>query len=538
MQTLAGAGFWAVTAVCQVLPPPPASPAATNQLSAAIRLFVRGYRFEGNRAFPDAELAKVTAPFTNKLLTSGEIEEARRAVTLHYVNRGYVTSGALIPDQTPEDGIITIRVVEGVLSEIKVEGNRWLRDSYIRSRLQRWSAPPLNLPELQEGLQMLRQNPNVSQLNAELKPAAVPGKSLLDLRVQDQQPFRVGLQLDNQRPPSVGAAQLWLRTADLNLTGNSDPLVFNYGIANSGVDGFEFSGANNLEGSYRLPLNRYDTTFIAHGSRLNTALVEEPFPTLDITSLTAEYGFALRQPLYQSANQEVAVGVGFDHRANTTWLLGEPFNISPGAVDGEMVVSVLRLSQEWLLRGQNTVLALRSTFSVGLDVLNATDNGVPGDPNSQFVSWLGQAQYVKRLFGTQNQVVLRLAGQWTSDPLLALEQISIGGFESVRGYLENQLVRDRGLVASAEFRLPILYNKAGAGIVEVAPFFDFGGGWNVDNSPSPSTIYSTGVGVLASPNKHFSAQIYWGYRLRHVEIPDDTGLQGYGFNFRININAF
>ena len=129
---------------------------------------------------------------------------------------------------------------------------------------------------------------------------------------------------------------------------------------------------------------------------------------------------------------------------NDTDLLGEPFNISPGAVDGRMVVSVLRLSQEWIDRGQNHVLALRSTFNFGLDVLDATDNGMPGDPNGKFFSWLGQAQYVHRLFNTQNQFILRVTGQWTDDQLLALEQISVGGAETVRGYRENQLVRDRG----------------------------------------------------------------------------------------------
>jgi len=94
-----------------------------------------------------------------------------------------------------------------------------------------------------------------------------------------------------------------------------------------------------------------------------------------------------------------------------------------------MVVSVLRLSQEWLRRGPNHVLALRSTFNLGLDVWDATDNGVPGDPDAKFFSWLGQAQYVQRLFKTQNQVILRLSGQWASERLLALEQISVGGYK-------------------------------------------------------------------------------------------------------------
>ena len=522
----------------QVLPPPPVRPDQVHKLPIETRIFVRGFRFEGHHAFTDAELAKLMEPFIYRELGSEEIEQARRAVSLFYVSHGYINSGAVVPDQDPTNGIIRIQIVEGELSEIELHGNKWLRDRYIKSRLRRWSTQPLNLNKLQEGLQLLRQNPNVRQINAELKPGIAPGESRLDVQVVDQQPFRLGLQIDNQRPPSVGAEEIWLLASDLNLIGFGDQLDFRYGIANAGAHGLEFSGVDNLEGSYLLPLTRYDTTLGLHGSRLNTSLIEQPFASLDIPSLTESYGVVLRQPVYQTANQEAALAIGFDYRQNKTWLLGEPFNISPGAVDGEMVVSVLRLSQEWLQRGQNHVLALRSTFNFGLDVLDATDNGISGDPDATFFSWLGQGQYVQRLFDTQNELVLRLAGQWTDEPLLALEQISIGGIESVRGYLENQLVSDRGLVSSVEFRLPVLFNKAGAGIVHVAPFFDFGGAWDVEGSSNPSEIYSTGVGLLLAPGKHFSAQLYWGYRLRHVEIPDDAGAQGHGIAFKINLQAF
>src|SRR5439155_23938544 len=126
-----------------------------------------------------------------------------------------------------------------------------------------------------------------------------------------------------------------------------------------------------------------------------TSIVEDTFVPLDITSLTTSYGVDLRQPVYQTANQEAALSIGFDHRKNKTTLLGEPFNISPGAVEGEMAVSVLRLSQEWIQRGQNHVLALRSTFNFGLYVLYATDNGIPVDPNPKYFTWLGQGQHVQ-----------------------------------------------------------------------------------------------------------------------------------------------
>ena len=86
--------------------------------------------------------------------------------------------------------------------------------------------------------------------------------------------------------------------------------------------------------------------------------------------------------------------------------------------------------------------------------------------------------------------------------------------------------------------MPVIFNKLGAGILYLAPFFDFGGAWNVNDSANPTTISSTGLGLLFAPERHISAQLYWGYRLRHVEIPDDAGGQGLGINFRINIQAF
>src|SRR5437016_3406232 len=128
----------------QILPPPPASQ------TMPVRMLVREFRFVGNKVFSQSELATVTASFTNRTITSGELEDARRAVTVYYVSHGYINSGAIIPDQDPANGIITIRVVEGVLSHLNVHGNKWLRDSYITNRLQRWSGPPLNMGQLQD----------------------------------------------------------------------------------------------------------------------------------------------------------------------------------------------------------------------------------------------------------------------------------------------------------------------------------------------------------------------------------------------------
>jgi hemolysin activation/secretion protein len=507
------------------------------QLSSTLRLFVREFRFEGNTVFSNAELSRITAPYTNREISSTQLEEARRAITLQYVNRGFINSGAVIPDQKPADGIIHIKIVEGILSEINVYSNQWLRGSYLRSRIDRWSGPPLNLKDLQEGLQLIRQNPNVKQVNAELRPGSSLGESILDMAVRDCPPFRLGLQIDNQRPPSVGAEEFTLLAGDRNLTGHNDELGISYVIAHATQNDLEFSGIDNVSTFYRIPVTPYDTTLEVHADRSDFAIIEEPFTSLDISSESYSFGGALRQPLYQSANREFALSFGFDRRFSQTFQNNKPFFISPGAdAKGVSCVSVIRFAQEWVDRSEDHVLALRSTVNWGINALDATDNGTSRD--ATFVSWQGQAQYVQRLFHTANQIILRANGQWTDDGLLSLEQFSVGGFNSVRGYRENQLVRDRGVFTSAEFRVPVLYDRKGAAVLQLAPFVDFGGGWNVgEKTPDPATLASSGLGLLLNVTQRFSAQLYWGYAFNDVHGTKGDS-QDLGLHFRINFEAF
>jgi hypothetical protein len=64
-----------------------------------LRVFVKEIRVTGSTVFSPDDLAKVTAPYTNREITSEDLESLRQALTLHYVNRGYFTSGAVVPDQ-------------------------------------------------------------------------------------------------------------------------------------------------------------------------------------------------------------------------------------------------------------------------------------------------------------------------------------------------------------------------------------------------------------------------------------------------------
>ncbi len=514
--------------LCLLLTPAP----SFAQLATTPHVTVREFRFEGHTVFTSAQLAAVVAPFTGREITRSELEDARRAVTLHYVTAGYLNSGALIPDQ-PVTDTITIRIVEGRLTETTITSNHWLRTGYLRDRIQ--PGTPLNIHRLRDQLQILRVNPNVVQLNAELQPGNVPGESRLHLHVRDRQPFRVGLQVDNERPPSVGAYQVLARLADLNLTGHSDALEINYGIVSGGQGGWDADPGNNVEASYQIPITPHDTTVRLFGDRHNYAIIEEPFAALGIESESYRLGAQIRHPLYRTANRELAVSASVERRHSETELLGIPFPITPGSVNGEINLYVLRLAQEWTDRGAQHVFAVRSTINLGLDLGDATDDGT--DRDAQFVSWLGQAQYVRRLFGTPTLLVLRTDLQWTEDRLLAPEQFSLGGSQRGRGYREDQLLRDRGVFASAEVRFPLLARRSGEPLLQIGPFVDFGAGWNRDISPRPRTIGSAGGGLIFTPERRLAAQLYWGYAFRDFDTNEEDA-QDLGLHFRVSADLF
>ena len=463
---------------------------------------------------------------------------------MFYINHGYINSGATLPDQDGKGGVITFQIVEGRLIGINLAGNFWFRPWWLRNEIRRGAGRPLNFNKLKETLQLLRQNPTISRINAELRPGGVPGESILDIDIKDTQPFRFAIEFDNKRPPSVGAEIVQARFTDLNVTGHNDLLEIIYGIAHSnGADSFEdfdFSGVENISGTYVFPVTPWATTLALNASKSDTSVLQAPFTSLNINSKLEEYSGTIRQPLYHTLSNEIAVSVTAEKRRAKTFLLGQPFSLSPGAVNGVTSDFTLRFGQEFVNRSQVHVLALRSTFNVGLDAFGATNSGM--EPNAEFFYWLGQSQYIRRLWNTDNLLVLRLNAQFSTDPLFNIEQFVLGGMDTVRGYIENDILRDNGIFGSVEVRVPVWYGKEHHPILMVAPFFDIGSGWNVKSNEAPDTqletLPSVGLGLIFNPGKYVFAQIYWGYAFNRSLVPSGNNLQDYGIHFFISVNAF
>src|SRR5262249_6183122 len=212
---------------------------------------------------------------------------------------------------------------------------------------------------------------------------------------------------------------------DRNLTGNGDILSVTYG-GSSGLH-------PQLDASYILPLSPRETTFGLRYRRENSSVVEAPFTPLDIQSRSEIITLSLRQPLYRTLRQELALALSGERLQSQTFLLGEPFSFSPGTKNGVAIDTAVGPAVGGFDRAQHQALAVRSRFSVGIDALGATINS-GGLPDGRFFAWLGQFQGARRLPASDIDLLVRLDLQLTSAPLLPLEQVGIGGRFSVRGY--------------------------------------------------------------------------------------------------------
>jgi len=492
------------------------------------QIVVKSFDIIGSSVFSPQELNQAVKPYLNRPLTLSELFQARSAITNLYTENGYVSSGAYIPPQELDDGTVQIAVLEGKLEEINVSGTEHLSDKYISARIAAATAQPINVDTLLAALQLLRLDPLIDNVSAELSAGIRPGTSLLDIRIQEADVFHLAISFNNSRSPSVGSSQRSVGLNHGNLLGFGDQ--FNFEYANT-------DGSNAFDVSYGLPLNSKNGTIkAAYGSNSNN-VIEEPFSPIDIESQSRYYELSFRQPIVLKPTQEFALGLSLTRTESETFLADETFPLSRGAnEDGETRISAVRLFQEFVNRNDKEVLAFRSQFSLGVDVLNPTIND--GDePDSTFVSWRGQSQWVRQL---DQDLLLLLRGdvQISGGSLVPLEQFRVGGVNSVRGYRQDLSLGDHGLFASAELRIPVLRFKKVDGLVQIAPFFDVGTVWNSEDLEiSHTTLPSLGVGLNFSMGTKFNARLDWGIPLISVEGTSNS-LQENGIYFSIDSNFF
>lgn len=491
-------------------------------------LFIDNINIRGNTVFGAAELDPILEPVLGNT-TLGELQNAVDQITQLYVENGYVTSNAVLPAQQLNQGTVTIEVIEGTIGTITIEGLEHLKESYVRSRVGLGIDDPLNVNDLEDQLRLLQLDPNFDDFEVSLRSGESLGSSNLFLEIDEANPFFGTAFIDNYSPRSVGSTRGGVNLGYRNLAGQGDVLSLAYTqtFAN-GLDIFDLA--------YNIPVNAMNGT-LEMGAAINrNKIISSPFDVLNIRGASEYYRISFRQPLVRTATEEFALSLGFTHKNGQTFLfnnIGQPF--SDGAeADGTTKTSVFHFGQDYTKRDFNGAWTLRSQFSLGTTLFDATQN-TGSTPDGQFFAWLGQVARVQRLNDTHTLIIqgdLQLSG----DNLLASESFSLGGQQTLRGYRQGARSSDAGWRISIEDRITLLRHSTDGALLQIAPFFDYGVVWNNADNTSQITgqhvLAGVGMGIIIQPQENLTLRL--DVTLPLVNLDDrQTDLQDDGIYFSL-----
>lgn len=511
------------------LPPVPPDPAAAEEPVFDIRRI----EITGSHIVDPQDLQQIAAPYAGRRVGAAELENLRQRLTRHLVERGFVNSGIVLSEPAPAEGVLRLQVVAGRVASVRIAGLDGLREGYVRGRLWPEAEETLNLEVLRERFQLLLEDPLIARGDARIVPGERRGEAILDLQLQRARPYQLTLFANNYRPPSIGATNYGLAGVVRNLTGWGDALEASWAQSGSGSD----SGRGGM--SWRVPVNARGTQLFVQLDHGRSSVIEEPLQQFDIRSRIDSRELGITQTLFERYDRKFGLGLSHLRRANSTTLAGEPFSFTPAEPDGTTRTRSWRFWQEYSQRSTVQAWVARSTFAFTRTNLQPIE-GLPDAamlPARRYGLWLGQAQYGRRISEGGTQFVARASAQVARDRLPALDQMAVGGVYSVRGYRENQLLRDTGLVFNLELDIPLRPEGRGPWRLSVVPFYDHG---RASNRGEPADRLSSAGVATRLRYKGFSVDLAVARRIAHPAHVTDGGgnLQDKGVHFRIAYDLF
>ena len=495
--------------------PAPAEPPADGD-----SVFIRTITFTGSDIFAAEDAEQIRQRYENRELRLSDLTRIRDEATLSLMERGFLTSGAVLPSQSVADGELELRIVAGSLADIEEQETAGYGDGYISGYIEGFGElDPVNVYDIERRLQVLELDPRTERVEAELLPGATRGESVLRVSGFAANPYRARFEVSNYQNPAIGA---WRGVAEfdfLNLTGHGDDLGIGIRVT---------EGLRELSGQYSTAVNKRDARLAFYGYGSESEIVEAPFDRLDIEAEIRTFGVSYTHPYKRTVNRYASLFAVGEYRSSKSFLLGSGFSFSPGVNDGEAKIAALRVGWEDVRRNRRQVIATRIIASFGVDALDATT--ATGDiADGRFVAILARTQWARRFGFLNGQLLARFDGQLADRALLGLEQFGMGGHRTVRGYRENTLIRDNGVVASVEYRATLWSNVATGASLEAGPFVDSGYSWNTELPElGEQTLASIGIAVRWLPIASLRLEGSYGYALTNVLVPGENNLQDEG----------
>jgi len=475
-------------------------------------------RVTGATIYGPEDFAEIYAADRGHRITFGRLYDYARAIQARYQRDGYILSFAYLPPQRVSDGVYTVAVVEGFVSDIAVEGVEGLLAETIAARLAPVAAErPLNIATLERAMLLANDLAGVTA-TAVLQPAkSTPGAAELVAKAT-LVPIDGSARLDNRGSEFEGP---WRAAAGV---GVNSPFGRGARVAlDASVTPGDAKELRSLDLAYLQPLGADGLTAEASVgyTRSRPGYTLEPF---DVVTSGLSAGLALRYPLIRRREDTLGLGAGFDYLDSDVDLLEAPFS-------RDRIRAVFATFDYSHIGWLGGATALRATARHGLDVLNASDprsdamSRADADPEFTRLEFsLAHSQPLPR------GLVLTLwaEGQYSFDPLPAAEEFAAGGPRFGRAYDLAEITGEHGVAAALELGYDLRPDRdwpQSSWIAGVTPyvFYDIARSWQKETAQtdgSSDSLASTGLGLRLVLVGGAELDLEYAYPLARTPLSD------------------
>lgn len=490
----------------------PAAAGGARPRSASGAMFdVRGFSIVGNQAIASSEIQPLYRRYVGGKISEADLAELAEKITGLYRAQGYHLSRAIVPQQDINNGVVVIKVIEGSISDLIVDGDQQGRFG-VKVLLSPVTAEqPSRQRTLERQLLLLNSLPGIRVSDTSLREiGTASGRFALTVYVKTWQVYSfVGI--DNLGSSSVGPWQTYATGAFNSYLLAGDALTIN--------------ASTILTDPRQLGFGRvgYEAPIGVDGVRVGgSALYSDVRPG----DWRREYADVTKT---QSFEMHVSAVPLQSQQQTLTLTAGAQFtDVSESDVFGDVYRDHLRtinLSGDYRLKDEfGGVNYLTVTLRKGIDVLGASKLGDDflsrANGSGQFASvnlWFARYQTLTDAWSLK----ISGAGQLASNELLTSQQFYLGGASFGRGYGNAEISGDNAMAAALELRFDGALKMPFLRGYQLYAFLETGTAWNVGYRYTDGlSLTSAGGGVRLFFNDDLRADIGVGVPLSY-NSPDN-----------------
>lgn len=497
---------------------------------------LKDVQITGVTVFKPEDLRFAYETYLNKSVTFKDLEAITSKIKFKYKQGGYFTTLVFIPEQDIAGGNVEIRVLEGRMGELKVEGAKWFSEDLIRKYFHSKKNEILNIKDVERDIVRLNQTTDL-EVKTIISKGSQDGASDIALKVKEKFPGHLIFGANNQGTRLSGKNRGSFGFRSTNLTGNFDSLYINllFSSLTSGQSAY-----------YTLPIGTYGTTFGFDATYFSSKLGKE-YKAFDITGNTQIYTPHLTWELALTEDFQANANIGMDiksikKKTDKTMTSNDQLRMPFFGFDFTKIDS--------FFSGGQTYSALKLTYSpASFPGASSRNHVLPSRAGTGgcFFKFEDSLRRIQKM-PFDSYAIMNAQIQLASYTLPSSEQIQFGGLNSVRGYPEGEYLADSGgqinfdlvtpfYLIPKDWKLPNSDRNLQHQIEPVF-FFDAGGGKLkrvLSGETRDKILVGCGAGLRIHLFKDSSLRLEWAEHIGNDKPTVGSGPSTFYFSFQSEI---